>query len=209
MRSARDTLEWFPGWIDAHQRLNPHHRWVLWGTPEAMEFYRGWIEAFQRHGVTLAKADAASRAIQANPPHWPEQHLKIILEIVDASARSHGVPPRSREELEKISRDCPHCSGTGQATVWIRPGIEPAPRMKTTVALCTCPIGRWLVDHHRQTDPGTLRRFQDFAAIQDGSHERWLPFPPELPPAMDVDVEGMQARRNGVAHFINRKTDRF
>lgn len=92
---------------------------------------------------------------------------------------------QSRDEAQARSRNCEHCSGSGQAIVFdpdytgrrvvdrqvIRHGEITTKRYAMVVsAHCICPMGRWL---RSRTERETMDRIPDLADILAG-RSRWL-----------------------------------
>jgi hypothetical protein len=188
--------EWFIDWIDYHQLLHPHRGWVKASDPDGPDFYAGWIEAFERLGATEDLCRRASRALQANPPKFLNNHLpelkSAIIEMRKTSAIG-AASPGERVDPEQVkaaiaSHGCPECDGTGWAT---RRAHWPLFDWMLVVQMfCRCPHGRWRRANDRDVAEGRPRNYDDLQARPELWNQN-LSFPSwgNRPSRPDVEME--------------------
>lgn len=193
----REIKYWIHDFLGKHWTRYRRIDWPDASSPAAQDLARVWMRAFIEHRVTEEEANLASERLGMNPPKYRDDHIPAILHEVEAIRKANGqaAAPDSREEAERLSRDCPKCQGmgqlrvyhpryTGNAVITIEYEDGTIARGPAHVsAHCTCPLGRWM---RGKTEPEMKRRILDLADVEAGL-SRWLAHDPTL--AVDVELE--------------------
>src|SRR5262245_57478261 len=138
------SADWYDVWAERHAtvfRLNA-------GTDVSM--FNAWRELFLAAGYTPEELHAATAWLATHaPPRFPADHLKALVERINA-ARAVDYAPGPEEERGT----CATCNGSGFVVVphpagirrgeWdpVRAGCRPT--YYTGSVLCRCGLGRWI-----------------------------------------------------------------
>ena len=208
--------DWLPDFLTRHcSRLRPGD-WPEIGTEDEREFTRIWFAAFLAERVTEREADTASVRLGTRPPAFAREHLPAVMcevfALREANAKTEcNEVPATREAAERASRDCGHCSGSGQVRVYhpSRTGDGPIVvrdfrgrewrRPSAVVAHCSCPMGRWLRACIRASAPDLLQRIPDFIEVV-GGRSRWL----AEDPSIDAESEPSAPAHAGLRRMLDR-----
>ena len=177
--------DWIYGFLKRHLLRYPSADWPDPHTEDGQEFVKLWFQAFKLAGVTEVEADTASVRLASNPPRFRTDHIPAIIREVEAIRRANAAAatPHSRDEAERLARDCPRCEGLGLVLVF-HPGHDGSPRAwyrkpngenvlgpSRVAGHCTCALGRWM---RSRTEPEMKRRIPDLADIEAGISRWWV-----------------------------------
>lgn len=196
--------DWFDDFALRHTERFPRE----WPAPRS-EFWDSLLRRFIKHGVQEADADAASEALMDSPPAFVDRHPEALLAKVRefwAAAKLADSPPDDADAAKAASRACPHCGGSGLATVYRRsprgqgapscsscgevlpadhlacpqcvPGARRVP--PSVAAHCVCPYGRWMRARLAKDD-ALSRIMPDLGDVLSSRSRAWSPEPPGLP----------------------------
>jgi hypothetical protein len=186
--------EWFLDFIARHTGRCPcPGKWpaMIGGQPTQawIDLFEPWGVEFVRRNVTSDVADRASAMMSAKSfPPPGAKHLEALMgyvqQVWEIGATEADVP-KTREEAERRSRDCPECAGSGMTTRKYATTYMPRSMSETNrnVAwFCLCPAGEFLATCHRD-EKSPLRHTRRLAQYPELWDNRWGVHPcwPQLP----------------------------
>jgi hypothetical protein len=180
--------DWLQGFMADHRASRPGDGWPEVESVSARRLWSDWFNHFRDAKVTELEARSASKQLGeafAGEKLWCDEHLETLLKLIgSARAQAMASPPDDRAEAERLSRDCPHCSGGGYVTVYdhkydghramLRDAMAGGQVRKLNFAMvvsahCTCAMGRRMRSKVGDED---RKRIPDLADVLAG-RGRW------------------------------------
>jgi hypothetical protein len=161
---------------------------MTWPKPDTEDFddmLKTWCEAFGEKRYSPNLVSRALLAIRKKPPQWKPEHLPELLRLIEESqAEATGRQPDVNPSADPNAPACPHCEGTGMATMYrddytgldsVRVVDDGKSRIVfyRITAPCICRQGRriwadWLQNHVKSADLASMPRgwsFEDPTAL--------------------------------------------
>jgi hypothetical protein len=156
-----------------------HMTWPQPGTEEYDDMLRTWCEAFGEKRYSPNVVARACLAIRKKPPTWKPDHLPELLRLIEDQQADSGGRAAINTPDDPAALACPHCEGTGMATMFRDDygGLDSERVVNgdgTTrivwfriTAPCTCPKGRriwsaWIQDKVKSADLASMPRGWSF-----------------------------------------------
>lgn len=159
-----NDLPWFAEWAHHHHARNARYGAPDPFNPESAADLGTTLRAFAEEAITFEAATRASEKLAVEAP-TPRLHLKVLMKLArEAKAvipAAAGVPA-TKEEAERLSRDCEDCGGSGQAIRFRHLGRG------VVVLYCLCAMGRWTEAKHREAGKRHWHDLADHDSLQLG-----------------------------------------